>query len=82
MPDPDPDRKLDEIHETLREIGNKLGGRRAFWTGVLRGAGSIVGVAAVLILIGWLLNLAGFVPGLADQAEYLRGVIEEMRRKR
>ncbi len=42
-----------------------------FVGGMFRGAGIIAGATLFVILAGWILRLLGFLPGMADVAEYI-----------
>ncbi len=60
------EKKLDAIKERTGDT------RRAFFYGLLQGAGAVIGGIAAIILLGWLLSLLGVVPGFGEIAEYLR----------
>ncbi len=66
----DLEKKLDEINKNLVEIKKRTGGTwwRALWHGALRGAGTVIGIALVLVIIGWFLNVIGVIPAFREQA--------------
>jgi hypothetical protein len=35
---------------------------------MLQGVGSVVGIALAILLIGWILNALGIIPGIREQA--------------
>lgn len=48
-------------------------------SGLLRGAGVILGTALTIALAGWGLAILGVIPGADDLAEYLADVILDAR---
>lgn len=80
--DSDLKRLLEEINQNLIFLQRQGRVRNAFWRGVLSGMGSVVGVAIVLVLIGWVLNAVGVIPAFREQAQALRQTLEEIKRIR
>jgi hypothetical protein len=73
--------QLEEIQTDLQELKHLTGSSKAwFIRGILQGAGAIVGSILMLILLGWLLSLLGFFPGLSEIAEYIGGYAERVTR--
>lgn len=59
-------KQLERIANDLEEIkGNP---RRTFYHGVLYGAGAFVGGVLAIVTLGWLLNIAGLIPGISEIA--------------
>jgi len=74
-------KQLIKIEKKLEEIKDRTGStKRAFFYGLLQGAGAVLGGIIALMLLGWILYLVGLVPGLSDIAEYLRSVVGSWRR--
>ena len=73
--------QLEEIKTDLEDLKHLTGSSRAwFFRGILQGAGAIVGSIAMLILLGWLLSVLGFFPGLSDIADYIRSYADKVSR--
>ncbi|MBI3231534.1 MAG: hypothetical protein HYZ51_00405 [Candidatus Doudnabacteria bacterium] len=69
MIDPELKTELDKINRSLVGIFHKTESLwRAFVKGVLQGLGSILGVALAIVIIGWILNVMGVIPGFKEQA--------------
>lgn len=73
--------QLEEIQTDLQELKHLTGSSKAwFFRGILQGAGAIVGSIAMLILLGWLLSLLGFFPGLSEISDYIRQYADRVTR--
>lgn len=73
--------KLEEIQTDLQDLKHLTGSSKAwFYRGILQGAGAIVGSILMLILLGWVLSLIGFFPGLSEIADYIRGYTDKVTR--
>jgi TRAP-type uncharacterized transport system fused permease subunit len=69
MIDPELKTELDKINRSLVGIFHKTENLwRAFIRGMLQGLGSIIGIVLAVVLIGWILNVVGVIPGLRQQA--------------
>ncbi len=69
--------QLEKINKNIEVVAGRIGGSwKAFWYGLLRGFGSILGVAIAIALLGWLLNSLGYIPALESQANSWKEVIE------
>ena len=69
MIDPELKTELDKLNRTLIGIFHKTESLwRAFVRGVLHGLGSIIGIVLAVVIIGWILNATGFIPGFKQQA--------------
>jgi hypothetical protein len=47
---------------------------------VISGAGSVLGVAVALVVIGWVLNSVGVIPAFAHEAERINQVLDLIRK--
>lgn len=66
-------KQLIKIERRLEEIKDRTGStKRAFFYGLLQGAGAVLGGIAAIILLGWILSVIGVIPGFGDIATYLR----------
>lgn len=64
---------LERIEEDVEEIKRRApGSKRAFLNGVMQGVGAVVGSIAAVFLLGWILSLLGFIPGLQEFVEAIR----------
>ncbi len=77
MIDPELRSALTDINNNLKKISGSGGKWHSFFTGVLSGLGSIVGVALALLLIGWILNIVGVIPALKNQVKQWQQIIEQ-----
>lgn len=73
---------LENIEQELKEIKERTGGRwNSLRNGLWQGIGAVVGSIIGLVLIGFLLNLFGIVPGLREIKEVLQGAVDSMPRR-
>jgi hypothetical protein len=79
--DEDRNKHLEEIEKSLKEIKDILTPTRwqMFVQGVWRAVGYLIGLILAIIIIGWLLNMMGYVPFLSGTSETLRGALNEAR---
>ena len=69
---------LSRIEEDIEEIKERSATpRRAFYHGVLQGAGAVLGGILAIIVLGWVLFLFGIVPGLSSIADAIREAMHE-----
>lgn len=69
MIDPELKEQLEKIDKRLLGIFYKTESLwRAFVRGMLHGIGGIFGVVLSVVIIGWVLNVMGVIPGLKQQA--------------
>ena len=69
MFDPELKTELEKVNRSLVGIFHKTESLwRAFVRGVLHGMGSIIGVVLAVLMIGWILNSLGIIPGFKKQA--------------
>lgn len=75
MIDPELKTQLEKIDNHLVGIFHKTESLwRAFVRGMLQGLGSIVGIALAILIIGWILNTLGVIPGIQEQAKEWQGL--------
>lgn len=64
---------LERIEEDVEEIKRRApGSRRAFLNGIMQGIGAVVGSVLAVFLLGWILSLLGFIPGLQEFVQTIR----------
>lgn len=79
--DEERNKKLEEIELVLKDIHSILKPSRwqAFVQGVWRAVGYLVGLILAIVIIGWLLNVLGFIPFLSDITDTLREILEAVK---
>lgn len=71
---------LKEIEEEVSELKLQTPTpRRAFLNGIMQGMGAIIGSIFAIMVLGWILSLFGFIPGLKEVAEYIQEVSSRIR---
>lgn len=74
--------QLKEIKKELSKIQERTASpKQAFIHGILYGAGALVGGILAVVLIGWVLNVLGIIPGFGELAEYLSSLMGELPRR-
>jgi len=69
---------LKDIKEELEEIKERTGGyQRSFVSGILYGAGWIIGGIFAIVLIGWFLSIIGLIPGLGNLSSYIHQAVDQ-----
>lgn len=63
-------KSLERIEKDLEDL--KSNPKRTFLNGILYGAGAFLGGILAIILLGWLLNIAGLIPGIRDMVELVQ----------
>jgi Na+/melibiose symporter-like transporter len=77
MIEPDLKDQLEKINKNVELVARQVGGSwKSLWYGLLRGFGSLIGVAVGLVLIGWVLNTLGYIPALQNQVNHWKEVIQ------
>lgn len=72
---------LKNIQEELSDIKEQTTNPwSSFLRGVLQGAGAIVGGVAAVILLGWLLYIAGLIPGLSTMVHAIQDAMGQLRK--
>ncbi len=79
--EPNKDEKtFEQINSHLARLDKYLTrGWRAFWRGMLSGAGGVVGAAVIIFLIGVILNIVGVIPAFKDYVDGFKAIFEEIR---
>lgn len=73
--------ELKKITEELHAVNVNTGSSWvAFWRGVLQGGGAVVGSILAIILIGIVLSILGFIPGVRDISAYVASVVAHLQR--
>ena len=70
MIDPEIKKELDKVNANLVAILHKT--ESTWWAlvrGALHGFGTVIGILFAILLIGWILNIMGILPGFKQQAE-------------
>ncbi len=74
-------RTLARIENELEEIKDRTANpKRTFVNGIIYGAGAFVGGVIAIILLGWALSIAGFIPGAAEIAHVIQETVQSARR--
>lgn len=71
---------LKEIEEEVSELKESAPTpKKAFLMGIMQGMGVVLGSIFAVTLLGWVLSLLGFIPGLTDVAVYLSELADKAR---
>jgi hypothetical protein len=78
MIEPELQNHLLEINKSLTEIKNKKkpGIWRAFFNGMFSAFGYVVGIALVIVIIGWILNKTGLLPAFREQVKDFQVILQ------
>ena len=64
---------MDELKGSVDRLSKRFSSWwKIVWYGMLQGAGAVLGATAVILLIGWLLNIVGVIPFLSESANELK----------
>lgn len=82
MIDPELQRQLENINTHLGEIKGKKspGIFRAFFNGVFSALGYVVGLAMVIVVLGWVLNKLGLLPAFKEQVKQFQSLMGSAQR--
>lgn len=70
-------KQLKRIENELEEIKERSSDpKRTFLFGILYGAGAFVGGILAIVLLGWLLSIAGLIPGLSEISQKIQTKLE------
>lgn len=81
--DPDLKIQLQEINKNLEAINKKTrtnGIWRSFFNGVFGALGYIVGVAIIVVILGWILQKTGLLPAFREQVKNFSELVGQARR--
>lgn len=79
MIDPELKKHLEIIEKEIvdfKKSSNSL--RRSFMRGTFYGAGYIVGIVIIIVLVGWILNIVGVIPAFNAQVKDFRAALERV----
>jgi uncharacterized membrane protein YkgB len=76
-----------ELKKDLRKIESELSHMDQastrtwgnFWRGCVYGAGYVIGATIIIVIIGWILNIIGVIPALADEVAQFRMALEHFK---
>ena len=76
MIDPELKEHLEKIEDEIIHMRKKSTSIwNALWIGIVYGAGYIVGVVLLIVIVGWILNIFGFIPAINRLAEELSAAL-------
>lgn len=80
MTEDDFKKEITEIKAELKNISSHTHHPvwKSFFTGMLSGLGSVVGVTIAIAIIGWVLNTIGVIPAFRAQVTSWKGTIEKL----
>jgi uncharacterized membrane protein YkgB len=79
MIDPELEDDFKKIETELSHMDNAANGTwRTLWHGCVYGAGYIIGAVVIVVIIGWILNVIGVIPVLANQVAEFRMALERV----
>jgi type II secretory pathway component PulF len=79
MIDPELKTHLETIEQELRDLRQTSTSLRASLVrGAIYGAGYVVGAVVIIIVLGWILNIVGVIPALANQVTEFRQALERI----
>jgi hypothetical protein len=75
-----------ELEDNLKKIETELshmdkastGTGRTFWRGFIYGAGYVIGVIVIIVVVGWILDVVGIIPALNNQVAEFRMALERI----
>jgi len=70
---------IKSLNDTLELVEKKLTKKEYFLSGVLRGAGVIVGATGLVLIAGLILRYIGILPGLSGFAEIILEAFDKAR---
>lgn len=77
----DLEKQLQEINSNLVEIKNKKQGIfRSFFNGMFSALGYIVGLALIVVILGWFLNRIGLLPVFKQQISDFQLLINQAKK--
>lgn len=70
---------LEKIEKELKEIRIATTSlRSSLVRGFIYGAGYVIGVVMVIVLVGWILNIVGVIPLFNDQVNEFRAALNRV----
>jgi hypothetical protein len=80
MIDPELKEHLVKIEDELSHMRRITSMPRALLHGTIYGAGYVLGTVLIIVIIGWILNIAGVIPALSRGIGEFRSVLENINR--
>lgn len=71
---------IQEIKNLKKVVERQNSLLQSFLRGMMIGLGSTIGVVIVFSLIGWILQVIGIIPAIANQAGELRNLLESLKK--
>jgi hypothetical protein len=77
MIDPELEQDLEKIDAKLSHMDKvATGAWRTLWRGVIYGAGYVLGAIAIIVVVGWILDIIGIIPAFNNQVTEFRMALE------
>lgn len=79
MIDPELKHHLETIEQELCDLKVKTTSIRSnFIRGAICGAGYVIGVVLIIVILGWILNIVGVIPAFNAQVAEFRATLERI----
>ena len=79
MIDPELEQDLKKIENDLSRMDKASTGTwRTLWRGCVYGAGYVVGVVIIIVVVGWILDVVGVIPALSNQVAEFRMALQNI----
>lgn len=79
MIDPELKTHLETIEKELVTLHKDLNSLSAsFRKGIFYGAGYVIGIIFIIVVVGWVLNIIGVIPAFNDQVNAFRVALERI----
>jgi hypothetical protein len=79
MIDPELEQDLEKIDAKLSHMDKvATGAWRTLWRGVIYGAGYVIGAIVIIVVVGWVLDVAGIIPALGHQVSEFRTALQNI----
>lgn len=66
------EKELTTLHNDYKSLSN------SFKRGIFYGAGYVIGVVLIIVLVGWILNIVGVIPAFNAQVKDFRAALERI----
>jgi len=79
MIDPELEDDLKKIDAELSHMDKAANGSwRTLWRGIIYGAGYVIGAVVIIVLVGWILDVVGFIPLFNNQVAEFRMALQHI----
>jgi len=79
MIDPELKKDLKKIEGELSHMDKATTGTwGTLWRGCVYGAGYVIGVVIIIVVVGWILDVAGVIPAISNQVSEFRMALEHL----